>query len=541
MSKKGRRLRRALAILVSSLVPLVPCALVSLVSRDAAAARDPVIANPDSALAIALAGIAGAPLSLEEAQRLAIDRSTDLGQARAARVAAEGAARRESGKFDPELFAEVSHTQEDASSASPFAGADLLRTKTTLGLAGARMQLPLGTRLEAAMTTTRLRTNSGFAALDPEYDAFGSLSITQPLLQGFGAGTRAPLAAAQIGEQAARSREDEATRAVQADVQIAYWDLYAAERDYAVQKLIVGQAEALLEETRTRAGAGLVGPSEVANARVFLAEQRQAQLDREEDLDRLSDRMARLIGSRPQGQEGRFRPTDEPPSRFPIAGADSLVRVAIERNEGLQAMREDVVATRTLARGAAWNALPALDLVASVGGNGLSGTPRSVIFGSDTLRTSISGSASDAWSDVFGRDNPTWSVGLRMSVPIGSREGRGERDRLRAEQERARWAVEDASRRLADQVRETHRELVNASRRLEAARDGVDAAQEQVRIGMIEYRNGRTTAFELVRLGADVASAQRRYSQALVRAAQAAAKLSLLTSGGYPGETGGSR
>ena len=63
----------------------------------------------------------------------------------------------------------------------------------------------------------------------------------------------------------------------------------------------------------------------------------------------------------------------------------------------------------------------------------------------------------------------------------------------------------------------------------------MEAAQEQVRIGVIEFRNGRTTAFELVRLGADFAAAQQRYSQALVRSAKAAASLRLLTAGKYPG------
>jgi outer membrane protein TolC len=50
---------------------------------------------------------------------------------------------------------------------------------------------------------------------------------------------------------------------------------------------------------------------------------------------------------------------------------------------------------------------------------------------------------------------------------------------------------------------------------------------------MIEYRNGRSTAFEVVRLAADLAGAQQRYSQALVRTARAAAALTQLTGGWY--------
>ena len=56
---------------------------------------------------------------------------------------------------------------------------------------------------------------------------------------------------------------------------------------------------------------------------------------------------------------------------------------------------------------------------------------------------------------------------------------------------------------------------------------------KKVRIGLIEFQNGRTTAFELVRLGADFAVAQQRYSQAMVRSAKAATHLRQLTSGAY--------
>ncbi|HZL84075.1 MAG TPA: hypothetical protein VFD07_01725, partial [Candidatus Krumholzibacteria bacterium] len=83
-------------------------------------------------------------------------------------------------------------------------------------------------------------------------------------------------------------------------------------------------------------------------------------------------------------------------------------------------------------------------------------------------------------------------------------------------------------------VRNRQRELDNAAPRVAAARRGVVAAIEQTRIGVLEYQNGRKTAFEVVRLADDVATAQQRYSQALVRAAKSAAALRLLTAGHFP-------
>jgi outer membrane protein TolC len=197
-----------------------------------------------------------------------------------------------------------------------------------------------------------------------------------------------------------------------------------------------------------------------------------------------------------------------------------------------------VEAVRVRERAARWDALPALDVFGSIGGSGLAGRGRTVVFGGDTLTTTLDTGFGQSWAQVRDRDFPTWNAGIRVSLPIGLREGRGERDRLRGEVARARALHEAARRGLEEEVRAAHRELVNAERRRAAARSGVDASLEQVRIGLLEYNAGRTTAFELVRLGADLATAQQRLSQALVRTAKAAAELRRLTAGGYPPAAG---
>jgi outer membrane protein TolC len=214
-----------------------------------------------------------------------------------------------------------------------------------------------------------------------------------------------------------------------------------------------------------------------------------------------------------------------------------LVERASKNNLDLQAAQKDIQATRVLANAAKWEALPRVDLVGSYGATGLSGTAQDVIFGGDTLRTSRSGSFSDALSQVDALDFPSWSVGVEVSIPLGFRSGLGEKDRLEAQVLGAQQSYIELSRVLDEQVRAAYRELSHGKARLKAAREGVEAAQEQVRIGLIEFHNGRATAFELVRLGEDSAVAQKRYSEALVRTAKAAATLRQLTSDGYTAKT----
>jgi len=233
----------------------------------------------------------------------------------------------------------------------------------------------------------------------------------------------------------------------------------------------------------------------------------------------------------------RYRSGDEPPREFPAVSRDSLVAVVLRRNPDLQALGSDADALRALEEGAVWDARPTLDLIGGLGGSGLSGTAQDVFFPGDPnpVRTEIDGDRGDSMNQALGRDFPRWNVGFVFAVPLGNREGKGERDRLRAQIVRAEQDLLAGRRFLEEEVRAQHRELERGTKRLAIATRGVAASIKQVEIGMIEYNNGRTTAFEIVRLAADLATAQQRYSDALVRTASAVAVLRQLSGGWYPG------
>ncbi len=490
--------------------------------------------SPGKALEETLAAIGGDDLTLEEAIELALLEAAPVRAARAALEAAEATVIRERGGFDPELFLDLAHADVDTPTSSFFSGAEVLETEETGAVGGVRINLPTGTEIEASLTSFRSTTNSEFASLDPQYDSFTNLTIRHPLLAGSGVSAREDLSFAERHLEAARARYANAVFGVRGVVESLYWDLYAAERDLAVQMLIRSRAASLLEEAQLRAEVGLVGPGQVASARVFLAEQQLAELDRQELLDAVSDSLASLIGRRPGEGHVRFNPLDEPLRHVALEPVDDLVARAWERNQLLIAARYEIEGLEVRVEAARLRARPTMNLFGSLGHTGLSGRGQDIIFGDTVVPNETSGNITDAWGQVFGWDHPTWSLGLEFLLPVGLRQNRGEYMRREAEVERASQQLLDAERQLEQEVRASHREIVNGTRRLEAAENGVDAALEQVRIGLIEFRNGRITAFELVRLGADMAEAQQRYSDALVRTAKAAARLRQLTSGHYP-------
>ena len=493
------------------------------------------LSNPDSSLQAILSSLGGTHLHLQQATDAALKNATSVRKAEAAWLASAGVVRRESGAFDPALFYNVNYLEQDIPTASYFSGAPVLSTQQTTSSGGLRMNLAIGTQLQVALNTVRLGTNSSFASLNPEYDAFTSISVRQPLLGGLWVSGRKQLTTAERELDAQKARYDQEVLFVSSEVELSYWDLYAAERDYGVQRLTVDRAVAFLDEANLREHAGLVGPSEVASAKSFLAEQQLILLDREEALGHQSDALASLIGIRPDTGSVRFVASDDPPADFPLDSVEILVRQAIVNNLDLQAAQHDIDAAQALASAASWEALPSVNFVGSLGGSGLAGSPQNVIFNGDTLRTTREGAFGDAVTQAVHRDYPNWSVGVEVSIPIGLRSGLGEKDRLEAQVLDAQETYIEKSRSLEESVRAAYRELSNGKNRFKVARDGVDATGEQVRIGLIEFRNGRTNAFELTRLGEDFGAAQSRYSEALVHTAKAAATLKELTSGAYAG------
>ncbi len=417
------------------------------------------IIDPDSALQIILENLGGSSLSLSQAQEYALKNAISVRQAEAVYLAALGSLRRERGFFDPEFYFNLYHQDLKEPTASFFAGADVLVTEQTTSQTGLNLKLPVGTQLELNFNTINLKTNSQFAFLNPQYNAFGTFGIRQPLLGGFTASGRKDLNRVEFEYEAAEARYNQEVIGINTEVEQTYWQLYTAERNYAVQKLSRDRAEAFLKETVLRNKAGLVGPNQVANARTFLAEQELLLIDQEERLDTQSDLLASLLGVRPEEGNFRYKVVDDPPSNFSVEPVEKIIDYAISNNLEIKASQKDIDATNSLVDAADWEKLPRVDLVGSLISSSVGGTSQDVIFGTDTLRSSASGSFGDVLNQAFKRRYPGWSVGIELSLPIGLRPGLGEEDRLEAQAYYVEQRHIELSRILEQQIRAAHREL----------------------------------------------------------------------------------
>jgi outer membrane protein len=498
-----------------------------------ARADDPATGEPDTSYAEGLAEPQTLGLTLDQAQRLAAANSPSARSAVAALRVARGARMKEAGIFDPVISLAQEKVSTDSPVSSPFSGSKV-RTRSFSG--GVGWISPIGTNINLTFFRVSSETNAPFSTLSPARQAQARAEFVQPLWHGFGpSAARGELRATDREVDAAREALAAATLDLTADVENAYWELYAAERRLAVQRLLRQRAAVFLRDQIMRGRAGVVGPGAVAIARTFLAEQETALLDARLGAAGASDRLGQVMGARAQG-EAFYRCLDEPGAPAPVEPLSAALARALEGNPSLREARADSAAAKARASRAAWNAWPTLEAFGGYGASGLAGVGRQIVLGTDTLGTVFDTGFSDAWSQVTGRDYPDWHLGLRLRMPLGWRADRGERERQLGKFEQAREALRARRLALESEVRAAHREADISLRELEAAHTLVGAAEEQARIARLEYQAGRGTAYDLVNLEGDLAAARLRETEVRVRIARATTELHRLTTT-VPGRT----
>jgi outer membrane protein TolC len=149
---------------------------------------------------------------------------------------------------------------------------------------------------------------------------------------------------------------------------------------------------------------------------------------------------------------------------------------------------EIVEAGLSLARS---NLLPAVDLIASYGMNGAGGRQILRDPAAEPPVSYIPGGYSDATSQVFGRDYPSWSIGVNLSYPLFNRSASAARARARISRDQTVASLRRLELQIAAEVRaaaravETNYKLAEATgaARVLATRS-LDAEDKRFSAGM---------------------------------------------------------
>jgi outer membrane protein TolC len=365
-------------------------------SLPAQEAGDTLFQIQNRPLADLVAALPGRPTELGLLVEIALERSLELEGAVFTRRIAEAGVDIQAGLFDP--F--VSLGTSLARSGTP--GASSSRSVS----AGLGAVLPWGTELGLGLTGAQA---PGLLNDPSAYASDLSVTLSQPILDGFNV-TDARYRAAQRERQAAQHTFARATEVLIAQIEILYWSLAETEALEAVRQRSYELAQALLSRNQQLADRELIAAMDVLTARSGVALRRGSLIDaRRRRLD-AADRLVFAVYGAGSAQQLQADTVPLKTATAPLLEAIDVDRPDAEAQA--LALRRDVAAARDF--------LTAATETLRERTSGL--RPGLFLDGS----WAASGGGVSA-SDLFGglRNDPAWSLGLRVAVPLGNRSDRG--------------------------------------------------------------------------------------------------------------------
>jgi outer membrane protein len=419
-------------------------------------------------------------------------------------------------QFDAALNGQVNLSQQNTPQPSPFTtGSNLFSSHSLLGNVGFVKGFSTGTAFQVNFTSNRQSENSTRLNLNPFTTGDLSVSLVQPLLQGFGLGVNRRfirMAKNEHGISAEVFRQQLISTV--SDVIRLYWDLVSLREDVGVKRESLVYAERLYEDTKVQVDQGTQAPIQLTQAQASMASSRQ-DLNNAEGLVLQQELLLKEVLTRrgvsdPALADARIVSVTkiEEPGKDSVPALAALVEGAQRDRPDFALAQGQIENTKLSLKGSRNALLPELNLVASFQNNGLAGRLNNLAQGVAAPDPVLLGGYGDMVSQIFKRNFPDYVVGIQLNIPLQNRIAKADaaRDLLQFRQSEVRL------QQLASQIR---LEVGNAWIALERAKVSYEAAAEarklQEKALVIEkekFDAGASITYNLIQHERDLAQAR---------------------------------
>jgi outer membrane protein len=396
---------------------------------------------------------------------------------------------------------------------SAFAQNGDLETNSQNANLGYNQGFSPGTNISANFLNARQSTNSVSNSFNPYINSGLGVTVTQPLLRGFGRELNRRFIRIAGNEQKIASLlfRQQLIATVYGVVRL-YTDLVSLAEDVTVKQDTYQFAQALLQDTQDRVNEGTQAPIELTRARAQVSATQQDLINSQGLLEEQEIILKNVITR--QGSEdaelrnARIIATD--PLNNPVT--DETRPIGDLLNEASQ-LRPDLAQanlqtenTRISLEGSRNALRPELDLVGTAQSNALAGDPNSL--NNAIPAGAFIGGYGGALQQVFTGKNPTVAVGLQLTLPVRNRVAQADavRDELQLRQTQIR------ERQLRNQAQLEVEDALIGMRRSRAAYDAAVQTTklqvESLNAEQLKFMEGASTSFFVIQYQSYVAQAR---------------------------------
>lgn len=406
--------------------------------------------------------------------------------------------------FDPALNGQWSWQHVTTPQNNPaISGAGSLVTSGPGGSAGLRKDFSPGTSVNLGFTSYRQRSNSIRNSYDPFNTATLGLTVTQPLLRGFGAAMnrrfiRIASNNRQISELLFRQQ---VISTVSGAIRL-YNDYVSLTEDVRVKQQGLSLAERLLADNRAKVDEGTLAPIELVRAEAQVAASRQDLANSEgfaaqQELI-LKTYLTRRGTADPLVRNAHIVATTpiEVPVTEPVRPVDDLVEEAFHNRPELESTRLQLANSQISLEGSRNAMLPQLDVFGVMQNSSLAGDLNGLNPGAAGVADPAAiGGFGTGLSQLFRRSYPTYGAGIQLNLPLRNRIAQADYERDRVQVERAAIRRQQLTNQVRLEVEGSIIALQRSRAALDAAVETRKLQEQSLNIEMERYEAGLSTSF----------------------------------------------
>ncbi len=382
-----------------------------------------------------------------------------------------------------------------------------------------------GTTINVAFSNQRVATNNLRSALEPYITSAFQLTVTQPLLSGFGflpnlRFIRIAKNNREISDVAFRLQV--ITTVVQ--IQNIYWDLVNAYEDMKAKERALALAQKTLADNKKQVEIGTLAPIEITRAQSVVSSAEndlivaQTTLQLQQLL--IKNAVSRSL-SDPVLAAAPVIPTDTMvmPAQEPVVPIQDLIQEGLAHRPELPQSRIDLT-NRDITRKSAANALlPSVNLVGWYGDSGLAGPLSPQCAAEPTcppqVPTQVLGGFSDAFNTAFTHTYPNYAIGFNVQIPIRNRSAQADQVRSELEYRQAQMRLQQLQNQIVIEVRNAQFALQQNRARVVAAQEARRLAAESLDAEQKKYALGASTNTLVLQAQRDLATSESALVQAM--------------------------
>ena len=404
-----------------------------------------------------------------------------------------------------------------------FSGVQALKQNTGVVNFGYNQGFATGTNINVSWNNNRQTSNSIRTTLVPQLNSSTRLTITQPLLQGFGITlNKRFIITARNNREIADVAFRQQVQTTVSQIEDIYWDLVNAYEDTQVKEQTVTLAQKLLSDTQKQVQIGTQAPIEAVSAQSNLATAKQNLIVSQTNLAYQQLLMKNAVTrnmSDPLLASAQVIPSDtmQMPAQEPVQPVEDLINEALSDRPELAESRIDL-SNRDLTKKGARNALlPQVNLLGWFGTSALAGNfnptnvcnPVSPTFGC-TPASSVPAPTgfTNLMGNIFGYNAPDYAVGVNVTIPIRNRAAQADQVRSELEYRQAQMRLEQLQNQIRVEVRNAQFAVQQNRARVDAAAAASDFAQQSLDAEQKKYALGASTNYNVMNAQNNLAMAE---------------------------------